>query len=272
MADGTGSNPPRYASTSTSPASSTSASPLSPFISNHSVTSSEATTADGDSMIEAVMTATLKRECTGPNGSSAKAEVGLHHLRIEDKDEEDRSETPVAELNKQLSAKLYHFSLPESALPLSFVSDVKNGHDRIKTDGTPASSVSTSILSSVPSSPSTSFLAGSPTEGGLLPPANFSLVAPGVYRSAFPNPANFAFLDTLGFKTVCVLVQEPYPAVNEQWRQSRGIRLLQFGIPGHKEEPMPPAVIEQALLAVLDKRNHPMLIHCNKGKVSRCVS
>jgi hypothetical protein len=31
---------------------------------------------------------------------------------------------------------------------------------------------------------------------------------------------------------------------------------------------MPPSVIESALLAVLDKRNHPMLIHCNKGKVS----
>jgi tyrosine-protein phosphatase SIW14 len=30
---------------------------------------------------------------------------------------------------------------------------------------------------------------------------------------------------------------------------------------------MPPSVIESALLAVLDKRNHPMLIHCNKGKV-----
>jgi hypothetical protein len=42
----------------------------------------------------------------------------------------------------------------------------------------------------------------------------------------------------------------------------------QFGIPGHKEAPMPPATIEAALLAVLDKNNHPMLIHCNKGKVS----
>lgn len=30
---------------------------------------------------------------------------------------------------------------------------------------------------------------------------------------------------------------------------------------------MPPSVIESALLAVLDKRNHPMLVHCNKGKV-----
>lgn len=31
---------------------------------------------------------------------------------------------------------------------------------------------------------------------------------------------------------------------------------------------IPEAGIVEALQAVLDRRNHPMLIHCNKGKAS----
>lgn len=44
----------------------------------------------------------------------------------------------------------------------------------------------------------------------------------------------------------------------------------QFGIPGNKEpfDNIPEDVICSALVAILDKRNHPLLIHCNKGKVS----
>ena len=46
--------------------------------------------------------------------------------------------------------------------------------------------------------------------------------------------------------------------------------MKQFGIPGNKEpfDNIPEDVISAALVQVLDKRNHPILIHCNKGKVS----
>ncbi len=199
----------------------------------------------------------VKRSCSGSNSIMNADERRLHVLGS--RTPEDGTDTPVAELNQRFTPSLYSFVLPESAMPFT----IPKGKDVI-IDAIPSSSHTASILSSVPSSPSFSL---ADADSGLTPPANFSLVVPGVYRSAFPSPANFAYLDTLGLKSVCVLVQEPYPPANEQWRISRGVRLLQFGIPGHKEAPMPPAVIEQALLAVLDKRNHPMLIHCNKGKV-----
>lgn len=45
--------------------------------------------------------------------------------------------------------------------------------------------------------------------------------------------------------------------------------MQQFGIPGNKEpfDNIPEDVICSALVTILDKRNHPLLIHCNKGKV-----
>jgi tyrosine-protein phosphatase SIW14 len=36
----------------------------------------------------------------------------------------------------------------------------------------------------------------------LVPPINFALVAPGVYRSGHPNRRNFGFLARLGLKAV----------------------------------------------------------------------
>ena len=46
------------------------------------------------------------------------------------------------------------------------------------------------------------------------------------------------------------------------------IKFLQFGVPGNKEPfvDIPQDGIAIALKAVLDRNNHPMLIHCNKGK------
>jgi len=48
----------------------------------------------------------------------------------------------------------------------------------------------------------------------------------------------------------------------------------QIDMPGNKENcitPVPDEKITSALRVILDRRNHPMLIHCNKGKVgSRC--
>ncbi|KAI9245634.1 protein-tyrosine phosphatase [Sporodiniella umbellata] len=50
--------------------------------------------------------------------------------------------------------------------------------------------------------------------------------------------------------------------------QEQNIKFLQFGIAGNKEPfvQIPEDKISAALAALLDKRNHPILIHCNKGK------
>ncbi|XP_075634116.1 inositol diphosphatase DSP3-like isoform X2 [Castanea sativa] len=66
----------------------------------------------------------------------------------------------------------------------------------------------------------------------LVPPSNFSMVEDGIFRSGFPQPDNFPFLDTLNLRSIIYLCPEPYPEENLEFLQSRNIRLFQFGIEG----------------------------------------
>ncbi|KAF1777525.1 Protein-tyrosine phosphatase-like [Phytophthora cactorum] len=96
-------------------------------------------------------------------------------------------------------------------------------------------------------------LAGDPArvKAELIPPENFAMIEKGLYRSGFPKKKNFAFLKkSLQLKSILTL-----------FNKMHGIKLLQFGVPGNKEP-----FVDIPEEAVLDKRNHPMLIHCNKGK------
>lgn len=36
----------------------------------------------------------------------------------------------------------------------------------------------------------------------LVPPPNFAMVDKGIYRSGFPSPANFGFLETLNLRSI----------------------------------------------------------------------
>lgn len=65
------------------------------------------------------------------------------------------------------------------------------------------------------------------------------------------------------------LVQEDYPAENLAFLESAGIKFFQFPIPGNKEPfvVIPDTSVIGALETILDKRNHPILVHCNAGKV-----
>ncbi|XP_024008300.1 tyrosine-protein phosphatase DSP2 isoform X5 [Eutrema salsugineum] len=133
-------------------------------------------------------------------------------------------------------------------------------------------------------------------ELNLIPPLNFSMVDNGVFRSGFPDSANFSFLQTLGLRSIIYLCPEPYPESNIQFLKSNGIKLFQFGIDGkkcvpdleneiwlhlwsskhHKESPLsktlepfvniPDHKIRKALKVLLDEKNHPVLIHCKRGK------
>ncbi|KAJ3003621.1 UNVERIFIED_CONTAM: hypothetical protein HDU68_005615 [Siphonaria sp. JEL0065] len=96
---------------------------------------------------------------------------------------------------------------------------------------------------------------------------NFSLVVKGVYRSAFPKKKNFSFLKRLKLKSILTLILEDYPDQNQKFLDENGIKLFQFGVAGNKDlMDIPDEVIYEALSVILDKRNHPLLIHCNKGK------
>lgn len=113
--------------------------------------------------------------------------------------------------------------------------------------------------------------AGARTGAGeelLVPPLNFAMVDHGVYRSGFPDVYNLPFLEPLRLRSVLCLCPEPYPEANQEFLRTHGIRLFQFGIDGSKEPfvNIPEDRIREALKVVLDVRNHPVLIHCKRGK------
>ncbi|KAE8227902.1 hypothetical protein CF326_g7184 [Tilletia indica] len=102
----------------------------------------------------------------------------------------------------------------------------------------------------------------------LIPPENFAMINSKVYRSSLPLKKHFPFLKTLNLRSVLTLILEEYPASNTTFLDENGIQFFQFGLPGNKEPfvQIPEDMISNALIAILDVRNHPMLIHCNKGK------
>lgn len=119
----------------------------------------------------------------------------------------------------------------------------------------------------------------SPQQQEYTPPSNFSAISEGLFRSSYPTKKNFAFLrDVVKLKSICYLCPEDYPEVNNVFNAANGIRLLRFPMDGNKEplQEIPAEKMHAALTAIVDVRNHPLLIHCNAGKhrtgcVSGCV-
>jgi len=105
-------------------------------------------------------------------------------------------------------------------------------------------------------------------EEELIPPDNFNMVSNWVYRSSFPKKKNFAFLKKLGLKSILTLILEEYPEQNMKFLEANNIKFFQFEIAGNKGPfvQIPEDKICAALAVILDRRNHPILIHCNKGK------
>ena len=102
----------------------------------------------------------------------------------------------------------------------------------------------------------------------LVPPSNFAMVESGIYRSGFPKKKNFPFLKRLGLKSVLFLCPEEYPKSNSDFLESIDAKIFEFGVQGNKEPfvEIPEEVYVAALREILNPANHPMLIHCNKGK------
>ncbi|RKP20760.1 tyrosine phosphatase putative [Rozella allomycis CSF55] len=101
-----------------------------------------------------------------------------------------------------------------------------------------------------------------------VPPLNFAQVLPGVYRSGYPNKRNHGFLKKLKLKSILYLCPDSYTKDNEVFVNEEDIRFFHCQLSGNKE----PFVeidrndITKALSIILDTENHPILVHCNKGK------
>ncbi|XP_039689576.1 probable tyrosine-protein phosphatase DSP4 isoform X3 [Medicago truncatula] len=67
-----------------------------------------------------------------------------------------------------------------------------------------------------------------------VPPLNFAMVDNGIFRSGFPDSANFGFMKSLRLRSVICLCPEPYPEATAEFLNANGIRLYQFGIDGCK--------------------------------------
>jgi len=108
---------------------------------------------------------------------------------------------------------------------------------------------------------------GKPNRGVLVPPLNFGMVLPGIYRSGYPNSKNFPFLKKLGVKSVVYLCPDKYMESNRVFFDDEGINLFQFSMRGNLEPfvEVSQQMMCQALAKVIDKRHHPVLIHCQKG-------
>eukprot|EP01134_Creolimax_fragrantissima_P007756 CFRG7756T1 len=104
------------------------------------------------------------------------------------------------------------------------------------------------------------------TRNLLVPPLNFSMVASGVYRSGYPGEKNHSFLRSLGLRSIVCL--SPEENINADFIAAEGIKFFHFPIVGNKEPftRISEEVVTDVLNLLLDRSNHPILIHCNKGK------
>ncbi|EGG09814.1 uncharacterized protein MELLADRAFT_30357, partial [Melampsora larici-populina 98AG31] len=103
----------------------------------------------------------------------------------------------------------------------------------------------------------------------LVPPLGFAMVSPGIYRSGHPNYRNFAFLEGLKLTSIMYLCADNYRPHTFNWAQDRGLKIFHYRIDLSKDpnSPITPhSIYSEALTDILDTRNHPILIHCNKGK------
>ena len=68
----------------------------------------------------------------------------------------------------------------------------------------------------------------------LVPPLNFAMVSPNVYRSGYPNKKNFQFLRKLKLKSIICLCDDDYTNENQTFIDEEDITLFHIKIAGNK--------------------------------------
>lgn len=78
-------------------------------------------------------------------------------------------------------------------------------------------------------------MAAARTQQVVVPPLNFDMVAPGLYRSGHPNERNFAFLRRLGLRSIVYLGTDDYRANMHEFARAEGIRVFHHRVNMNKE-------------------------------------
>ncbi|QSS51465.1 tyrosine phosphatase [Histoplasma capsulatum var. duboisii H88] len=107
-----------------------------------------------------------------------------------------------------------------------------------------------------------------PTPHGAGLPENFAEVVQGVYRSSFPLPVHLDSIARLNLKTIITLVDEKWSPDYGEFIRKNGIKSHVIPILANKAPQVstPYETVIEVLKIILNPTNHPVLIHCNKGK------
>ncbi|KAJ4365235.1 tyrosine-protein phosphatase siw14 [Neocucurbitaria cava] len=116
--------------------------------------------------------------------------------------------------------------------------------------------------------PAASIRSASERLHSLIPPTNYGAVLPGhIFRSSYPEEKNYEFLKDLKIKSILTLVPEPISPEYEEFMKDAGIQHFRVHIKANKGEVrVDSCEMSRALSLIMDRTNHPILIHCNKGK------
>jgi len=102
----------------------------------------------------------------------------------------------------------------------------------------------------------------------VMPPLNFSMVSAGVYRGGYPKSTNYGFLRKLGLRSMLNLMHKEYDNEVSAFARAHGITLFHRAIGSNKEPFLGPDLdqVVEVLRVVLDRKNHPIYVHCTKGQ------
>jgi tyrosine-protein phosphatase SIW14 len=116
--------------------------------------------------------------------------------------------------------------------------------------------------------PATSIRSAPERLESLTAPSNYGAVLPGcVYRSSYPKEENYDFIKEVGIKTILTLVPEPLSPEYQGFMKEAGIQHFHVHVKANKGEVrVESCEMSRALRLIMDRTNHPILVHCNKGK------
>ena len=106
-------------------------------------------------------------------------------------------------------------------------------------------------------------------------PLRFSMVSEGIFRSSYPAPVTYPFLETLHLRTLVCLQPEDLRKELRDYCEEKGIEIVEAMV-GINQEPflfMNDVVVRGAIAKVLDPASHPVMFFCSNGRLrTSCVT